>query len=147
MPDATFEGERKSHSQIRVTRQPAFLRVRVASLSRATFRVSFAAQKSALFFGSLEWPGFGHRCQKQPSTKTASRCFGKTKSGFPKSGHRRRQPVILDSRKISINRSSVSLFPLPRMRDITSLRFFLVKTSAISTVSFFRAGAPTQGFR
>lgn len=43
----------------------------------------------------------------------------------------RRQPVILWRRKICINASSVSLFPCDRMRDMTSERFCLVKTSGI----------------
>jgi hypothetical protein len=44
----------------------------------------------------------------------------------------RRQPVIPFARNSFANASSVSLFPRERMRDITSDRFALVKTSGIS---------------
>ena len=40
-----------------------------------------------------------------------------------------RQPVIPFARKTAISRSSVSLFPLPRMQLITAERLVLVKTS------------------
>lgn len=43
----------------------------------------------------------------------------------------RRHPVMPFVRKIWISRSSVSLLPVPRMRNITSERFFLVKMSGI----------------
>ena len=42
-----------------------------------------------------------------------------------------RQPVIPFARNSRASTSSVSLFPRPRIRDITSDRFALVKTSAI----------------
>jgi hypothetical protein len=42
------------------------------------------------------------------------------------------QPVILFRRNNFASASSVSLFPRERMRDITSDRFVLVKTSDIS---------------
>lgn len=53
----------------------------------------FVSQNSAFCFGQVAW--VGQPCQKQPSTKTARRCCGKTKSGRPGSGWPRRQPVIL----------------------------------------------------
>lgn len=74
---------------------------------------------------------FGHPCQKQPSTKTATRCLGKTKSGFPISRWFRRQPEMWLARNNFASASSVSLLPLPRIRDITSDRFRLVNTSGI----------------
>jgi hypothetical protein len=43
----------------------------------------------------------------------------------------RRQPVIWFRRKNLASATSVSLFPRERMRDITSERFALVKTSDI----------------
>jgi hypothetical protein len=55
--------------------------------------------------------------------------LGKTKSGLPSSGQRRRQPVMPWVLKIPIRRSSVSLLPAPLMRDITSERLALVKMS------------------
>jgi hypothetical protein len=54
----------------------------------------------------------------------------KRKSGLPKTLAFRRQPAIQAVRKISIIRSSVSRFPLARIRDITLERFLIVNTSA-----------------
>src|ERR1035437_1083190 len=71
-----------SCSQIRTTRQPARRSVRVTSRSRARLPDSFRRQNARLFLGLVA--RFGQPCQKQPSTKTASRAFGKTKSGLPK---------------------------------------------------------------
>lgn len=76
-----------------------------------------------------EEAGSGQPCQKRPSTKKASLSFGKTKSGLPKIGQLRRQPVMEWARMIVINRSSVSRLPRERMSDITAERFFFVKTS------------------
>ena len=45
------------------------------------------------------------------------------------------------SLKIRINANSVSLFPLPRIRDMTSLRFSLVKTSDTMRRGFMILGA------
>ena len=71
------------------------------------------------------------RCQKQPSTNTASRDFGKMKSGLPNNLAFRRQPDNFAARNNIIIRSSVFLFPLARIRAMTALRFAGSKTSGI----------------
>jgi len=53
------------------------------------------------------------------------------KSGLPNTGLFRRQPVILFRRNNFASAISVASFPRERMRDITSDRFALVKTSGI----------------
>ena len=80
-------------------------------------------------WGTLEC--FGQQCQKQPSTKTAIRARRKMKSGLPNTGWCRRQPVTPAARNSWVSASSVSLFPRPRMRDITWERLALVKTLSI----------------
>lgn len=67
--------------QIRTTRHPFVRNVRVTNRSRFLLAASFFRQKAALFFGFVAC--FGQLCQKQPSTKTASLCRGKMKSGLP----------------------------------------------------------------
>jgi len=57
------------------------------------------------------------------------------KSGFPNTGCPRRQPVIRCWRNNFIKASSVSLLPLPRIRDMTAERFALVKTSAMKLIA------------
>lgn len=114
-------------SQIRTTRQPACFKSRLTVRSRCRLPRIFARQNLALCFGQVACAG--HPCQKQPSTNTASRARGKTKSGLPANGCRRRQPLMRGSRKSATNRSSVSLLPEPRIRAITAERFALVKTS------------------
>jgi hypothetical protein len=119
-----------SCSQIRRTFQPSWRRVRVTRRSRVRLAAIFFRQKAALVRGLMKCRG--HPCQKQPSTNTASFRARKTKSGFtvnlalcrPPSVFRplivapRRHPTIPCARKIAINRSSVSLLPALRMRDI-----------------------------
>ena len=119
----------KSCSQMRITRQPFARNVRLTSRSRTRFFPSFASQNSRFPAGIRQC--FGQLCQKQPSINTASRSLRKTKSGFPNNATFLRHPVIPCARKIPIVRNSVSLFPFPRMRDITALRFSGVKTSGI----------------
>ena len=75
-----------SCSQTLTTFQPAVLRSRSVSRSRSTVRVSFWTHHSLLAFGSE--PCLGQRCQKQPSTKTATCDFVNTMSA------RRRIPAI-----------------------------------------------------
>src|ERR1043165_1240796 len=79
----------------------------------------------------------GQQCQKQPSTRIATRNLDRTKSGLTRNSEFetrnfsktcRRQPVILLRRNKRTSAISVSLFPRPRIRDITSDRFALVKT-------------------
>ena len=89
----------------------------------------FSFQNPAFVFGRV--PCLGQPCQKQPSTNTATLASRNTKSGFPNSGCLLRQPVIPCNRRKAINASSVSLFPWERMRDMTSERFVLEKTSAM----------------
>jgi hypothetical protein len=61
----------------------------------------------------------------------AKRRLRKTKSGFPNTFCFRRHPVILLNRKILASTNSVSWFPCPRIRDITSDRLALVKMSGM----------------
>ena len=116
-----------SCSQTRITVQPFARRRRFTLRSRVLFPFNFAAQNAARFFGQVAC--LGHPCQKQPSTNTAIFIFGNTKSGLPGSFEPRLQPVIPVSRNMSMRRSSVSLFPVPRIRDITSDRLAFVNTS------------------
>ena len=129
-------GQRSSfasaHSHTRTTRQPAERNVRVTSRSRATLPSNFGSQNSRRLFGVAANLHLGCRCQKQPSTNTATRSRRKTKSGLPKTRAFRRQPVIPCARNSAIIRSSVSLFPFPRIADITALRLALVKMSGIA---------------
>jgi hypothetical protein len=55
----------------------------------------------------------------------------KTKSGRPGKGCCLRQPVIRAARKRDANFISVSLLPRERIRAMTWLRFFFVKTSGM----------------
>jgi hypothetical protein len=127
---ATCSEFRSSCCQIRRMRQPLPERVPMTIRSRRRFRSSFAAQNSRLFTGMEPWAG--HPCQKQPSTKTASRARRNTKSGLPKTFARLRQPVILWSRKIDTNRNSVARFPRLFTRPIISDRLAGLNTSAMS---------------
>lgn len=120
----------RSCSQIRITRQPHLRRSRFTRWSRALFPLIFFFQNARLLAGILKC--FGQPCQKHPSTKMAIFCFENEKSGLPKIEICLRQPVILFCRNRRASAISVSLFPRPRIRDITSERFALVKTSAIS---------------
>ena len=118
-----------SCSQIRSTRHPRERSVSVTRLSRALFASNLLFQNRRLLAGRLEC--FGQPCQKQPSTKTANLILENTKSGFPNTGQFRRHPDILYARKSLDKAISVSLLPLPRIRDMTSDRLALVKTSLI----------------
>jgi hypothetical protein len=69
----------ESCSQIRMTAQPLASRAALSRRSRATLRRNFSSQKSALDWGDDACSG--HRCQKQPSRKTATRSRVKTTSG------------------------------------------------------------------
>jgi hypothetical protein len=126
----------RSCSQMRKMRQPCFRSVLVTKRSLRRLAIIFFCQYDRLLPGIREC--FGHPCQKQPSTKIIRLCLRKTKSGFPKMGRCRRQPVILFLRRSRARAISVSLLPRPRMRDMTSERFILVKTSGISVMIKFR---------
>ena len=127
---------RSSCSHIRRTCQPADFNVLVTSRSRVWFVASLFRQKAALLLGLVACSG--QQCQKQPSTKIARRSLRKTKSGLPKTGRLRRQPVMRCARNSFASAISVSLLPRPRMRDITSERFVLVKTSVIAPLHFLQ---------
>lgn len=118
---------KSSCSQTRSTLQPIVFSVRFTSQSRLRFRAIFLRQYVRFEFGEV--PCSGHPCQKQPSTKTASRCFRKTKSGLPTSFDPLRQPVIPFERRSEASRTSVDKFPHDRMADITTERFALEKMS------------------
>lgn len=72
-----------SHSQIVITLHPADLSAAALRASRSTFAENFFSQNSRLVLGVEEAWQLGWRCQKQPWTKIANRCFGKTISGVP----------------------------------------------------------------
>jgi hypothetical protein len=108
-------------------------------MSRALFLSIFFSQNSGFVFGIFS---FGWPCQNSPSTKTATRFFGNTKSGFPNRGYPRLQPVILFERNIRIIATSVSLFPWLRMLDIIWDRFPLEKVSIYVIVPSLDSPAP-----
>ena len=68
-----------SCSQIRITVQPASASAVSVARSRSTLASSFWRHQPALVLG--EDPCSGHRCQKHPSTKTATRTRVNTMSG------------------------------------------------------------------
>lgn len=115
---------------MRTTFQPSRRRLLVTTRSRLLFLAIFSCQNAAFCLGCV--PCLGHPCQKQPSTNTQSLSLRKTKSGLPVKFWLRRQPVIRERRKISASLSSVVLFPLERMRLMTSDRFWLFQISDIS---------------
>src|SRR5205085_8020028 len=125
-------------SQSRSTRHPFSINVRVTSASRERFAPSFFCQKTWFCTGMLEC--FGQQCQKHPSTKTTRRSFRNVKSGLPKSGRCRRQPLMPFSRNSRAIAHSVFLLPRPRIRDITSERFAGENTSGI--ISRFHKSRP-----
>lgn len=138
-----------SCSHRRSTRHPRARRPAATNRSRSRLRRSFFLQYSQFVLGGLEC--CLHACQKHPSTKTARCAAGNTKSGFPNRGHRRRQPVMPFFLRTRINANSVSVLPSERIRDITSERFFLEKTSAIIRIATLPWASPspkaTSGMR
>ena len=70
-----------SHSQMRTTVQPASSARAVDRRSRSRFLASFACHRSAFGPVKVFRPWRSQPCQKQPSTNTANRYFGSTKSG------------------------------------------------------------------
>ena len=83
-----------------------------------------------------------HPCQKQPSTKTATRSFAKTKSGRPKIAACRRHPFNPAARNKPTKINSVALFPRDRTAAIIRDRSALLNVSATgASMSFaFSAG-------
>lgn len=111
------------HSRILITKYPSFLRILETFLSRFLFFSILSSQYFLFDFGILP---DGHNlqpCQKHPSTKMHSLHFGKTKSGFPNILELRFHPDIRVALNNAISFSSVLLFPLERICDITSERF------------------------
>jgi len=149
-----------SCSHMRMTFHPARRNVRVTSASRFRFVANFFRQNAALPFGLIQCFGQQCQKQpstniavralgKIKSGRTVSdgwRVAGdaflrnREDGGLKMEDGRKtctrifrclRQPVILFARNRRISASSVSLFPRERMRDITSLRLALVKTSGM----------------
>lgn len=115
--------------QMRKTVQPLDLSSLVTMRSRALFLVTLAFQYGLLLFGNLKC--FGHPCQKQPSTKTATLDSGKAKSGRPGKGRCLRHPTIRCFQRIFSKRPSVSSLPNDRIAAITTDRLCLLNMSAI----------------
>ena len=89
----------------------------------------------------------GQPCQKQPSTNTARRCTGKTKSGFPvKSAAFRVQPRIPARTKAARRRHSVERFPLERTCAITLERVSGVTQSTSNLFARFNRGSRAASF-
>lgn len=110
-----------SCSQKRRTVRPVARSALVVLRSRRRLRTIFAFQKAALVLG--RWPQRGQPCQKQPSTKTASRASRKKKSGRPgTSSACNFQPVTRARTKASRSRRSVVLLPRPRTARIAEER-------------------------
>src|ERR1700674_5806144 len=74
---------------------------------------------------------FGQPCQKHPSTKTATRFFGKTKSGRPIIAEPRLHPDIFAALNNAMRRSSVDALPRDRILDIFKERCLGVRLSAM----------------
>ena len=91
-----------------------YLIARSSNRSRFWLAFRFFSRNSPFVAGIFEC--FGQKCQKQPSTNTATRSLGNTKSGFPNTGRFLRHPVISSSWNTAINASSVARFPLLRIR-------------------------------
>lgn len=125
----TRSGFRNSCCQIRRTCQPRARSWRLTLRSRALFFANFSAQKGRLFLGTTRCRE--QQCQKQPSTKTASRADRNTKSGVPGKSECRRHPTIWWRRNSFTRASSVETFPLLLTRDMISERLPCETLSAI----------------
>ena len=153
-----------SCSQIRITLQPAQRNHFVTSRSRARLARSFRRQNSlpVLCAGPFLGPcgvvtgmelfrnqrsggaWAGHPCQKHPSTNTATRWRGNTKSGRtrrtpPRDRRTRistclRHPRIPACRSNLTSASSVSRLPRDRMRAITAARLAMVNTPGMAHI-------------
>jgi len=113
------------------TFQPSARSRSVCSRSRRLFRRIFGSQYARFDFG-LRRPSahLEHPCQKQPWTNTQLRRRTKTRSGFPGSDgtwSRYRNPAECKYRR---TRSS-GFVSSPRIRDITSERFALLRKSGM----------------
>src|SRR5699024_10288056 len=107
-----------SCSQNLSTAQPPRRSLRSVSRSRSTFFRSFSVHHSFRVPGVVAWSG--HACQKQPSTKTASRARVKTTSprrrGIP--GSRWSTRNLRPARCSSARRAISGAVSLRRCRDI-----------------------------
>ena len=104
---ASLSGLRVSHSQTTATCQPNRINSAIFLSSRRRFSSSLVDQKPALLLG-LRVPR-SHSvqpCQKQPCTKTAVRCLGRTISGRP--GRSRRCSRNLRPRACMAFRTAIS---------------------------------------
>lgn len=112
---------------MRMTTQPLFANISVIVLSCSMLCLILFDQKSSLFFGCVLrqlWP-----CQKQPSTKIATRFLKNTKSGCPFTEYPRRHPFMPCLWKNLIRHISVDLFLFDFILRIIAERFFLSYTS------------------
>ena len=114
-PESVF----RACSQIRRTNHQCRRNIVLTFLSLVLFAAIFAAQNAIFVFGMARQP-FGHPCQKQPSTNTATRCRGKTRSGFPNNLKFLRQPLMRFVRRIVTSLASVEAFP--RLRTAIMFR-------------------------
>ena len=110
-----------SCSQNLMTFQPQVRSERFTSPSRCTFLATFRFQYARFDAGMRQC--CGQPCQKHPSTNTATRRDGKTKSGLPINGNPRLHPLTPCCLKMSSMASSVLRLPLKRTcamtRDLT----------------------------
>lgn len=98
-----------SCSQRRSTVHPAASSRRVVSASRARLARTFSAQKLAFVLATV-WCS-GQPCQKQPSTNTATRARGNTRSAVRRSsGIGRRETKYRRPRRCSSRRNASSGF-------------------------------------
>jgi len=129
MRAATVSGDASAWPQMRRTRQPWVRRSRVVQRSRALLRVILCCQYSRFPWGMRQCQR--QPCQKQPSTKMATRWHRKTKSGWPGSGWCLRQPLMRAARRMDTSLSSVSLLPREWIAAMTCERLRFEKTSPI----------------
>jgi hypothetical protein len=106
-----------SHSQSRRTSQPASVARASARLSRTLLRLSLSSHSAALGPVKVLLPWRLQPCQKQPSTNTARRYLGSTRSGVHPVARRRcsrkRRPRACNARRSS---TSGRVFALRRPR-------------------------------
>ena len=129
------------------TFQPCFSSAHWLRRSRWRFFSIFSLHHAVLVFGKRKCLQPSCPCQKQPFTKTTARYFGRTMSGFPGN--------CLFFGPLTVNRNpqrwrmertkSSGRVSLPRIRDITQLRFSLPKVST-TTRTLCRQGQLRQEF-
>jgi hypothetical protein len=82
-PSLSIELRLSSHSQTTITRHPAARSAVSLRASRSVFAWNFTVHRSTFDDGVVAYRHAVCRCQKQPWTKIATRCFGRTRSGEP----------------------------------------------------------------